>query len=92
MSQNPGTGITQYQIARLFNEAYKKVATLGNAESGFKVTGIYDDDLFDVTDFVPSLVTDQLVQDQVSEIQESSNQEKNVNQCLANQLPNDEPQ
>lgn len=62
MSQNPGRGITQYQVARLFNEAYKKVATLANAESEFRVTGIYpyDDDLFDESDFAPSLVTDQL--------------------------------
>lgn len=64
MSQHPGRGITQYQVARLFNEAYKKVATMGNAESGFRVTGIfpYDDDLFDESDFAPSFVTDQMPQ------------------------------
>ncbi|XP_047537873.1 MFS-type transporter clz9-like [Vanessa atalanta] len=49
MSENSGRGIGQQQVARLFNEAYKKVATLGNAESGFRVLGIYPygDDLFD---------------------------------------------
>ncbi|CAH2108284.1 unnamed protein product [Euphydryas editha] len=65
MAQHPGRGITQYQVAHLFNEAYKKVATVGNAVSGFKVTGIYpyDDDLFDEADFAPSFVTDQMHQD-----------------------------
>jgi hypothetical protein len=65
MGQHPGRGITQYHVARLFNEEYKKVATLGNAESGFKVTGIYPyaHDLFDEPDFAPSLVTNQMSQD-----------------------------
>lgn len=69
MSQHPGRGITQYNVARLFQEAYKKVATLGNAESGFRVTGIYpfNDDLFDEADFAPSLVTDQMQQDHSSD-------------------------
>lgn len=80
MSQHPGRGITQYQVARLFNEAYKKVATMGNAESGFRVTGIfpYDDDLFEESDFAPSFVTDQMPQGM--EIDESNQEPLTVNQ------------
>ncbi|KAJ8959025.1 hypothetical protein NQ318_022279 [Aromia moschata] len=63
MTQHPGRGITQYQVARLFNIAYKQVATMSNAESGFKVSGIFpfDDDLFDESDFAPASVTDQIL-------------------------------
>lgn len=88
MSQHPGRGVTQYEVARLFNEAYKRVATLGNAESGFKVTGIYpyDDDLFDESDFAPSLVTDQLPQDEDREPQESSN---NLDEAMPSNLLSD---
>lgn len=62
MTQHPGRGITQFQVARLFNIAYKQVATMSNAESGFKVSGIFpfDDNLFDESDFAPSSVTDQI--------------------------------
>ncbi|KAH9631736.1 hypothetical protein HF086_014737 [Spodoptera exigua] len=60
--ENSGRGIGQQQVARLFNEAYKKVATLGNAESGFRGIYPYDDDLFDETEFAPSIVTDQMPQ------------------------------
>lgn len=62
MNLHPGRGITQYQVASLFNTAYKHVATISNAEAGFKATGIYPfaDDLFNETDFAPSSVTDKL--------------------------------
>ncbi|KAJ2938699.1 hypothetical protein O0L34_g12026 [Tuta absoluta] len=60
MNRHPGRGITQFQVAGLFSNAYKHVATISNAESGFRATGIfpYADDLFDETDFAPSSVTD----------------------------------
>lgn len=60
MNRHPGRGITQFQVAGLFSTAYKHVATISNAESGFRATGIfpYADDLFDETDFAPSSVTD----------------------------------
>lgn len=50
--------ITQYQVARLFNIAYKQVATISNAESGFKVSRInpFNDGLFDESDFAPPSV------------------------------------
>lgn len=64
MYKHPGRRITQYQVAGLFNAAYKHVATMPNAVSGFRTTGIFPfaDDLFDETDFAPSAVTDRCSQ------------------------------
>lgn len=81
MSEFPGKAITQYHVAKLFNEAYKKVATVGNAESGFKVSGIYpfDDDLFSEADFAPSSVTDQMVPDDQQSVTVAIEPSKNDN-------------
>lgn len=74
MNRNPGRGITQFQIASLFNTAYKHTASLSNAESGFRSTGIYPfaDDLFDEIDFAPSNVTDQFAEIDNSRISDST--------------------
>lgn len=52
--------MTQFQIAELFSEAYGKAATVSNAISGFKKTGInpLNRDVFPEYLFVPSSVTD----------------------------------
>ena len=48
MDDTASRGMTEYQVACLFNIAYKQLATIPNAESGFKVSGIYpfNDNLF----------------------------------------------
>lgn len=48
--------ITPYDIAGLFNTAYSKVATIGNAVSGFKQTGIFplNPDTFTDKDYLPA--------------------------------------
>uniref|UniRef100_A0A2H1V8L6 SFRICE_016287 n=1 Tax=Spodoptera frugiperda TaxID=7108 RepID=A0A2H1V8L6_SPOFR len=52
--------LIQYQVTSIFDRPFKKVATVGNAASAFRVTGIYpfDDNLFTEADFAPSSVTD----------------------------------
>lgn len=51
---NPGLCVTQYHVSELAAEAYGKAATIENATSGFKVTGIYpvDRTVFKESDFV----------------------------------------
>ncbi|XP_012549673.2 uncharacterized protein LOC105842267 [Bombyx mori] len=60
MAQHPGRSINQYQVTLIFNRAFLKIATVGNAASAFRVTGIYpfNNDLFTEADFAPSSVTD----------------------------------
>ena len=61
MMNNPGKKITIHNIASLAGAAYQKVSTPEIAISGFRCTGIvpYNPDIFDESDFVPSLVTDE---------------------------------
>lgn len=60
MNQHPGRGINIAQVVKLFNGAFQKVATVGNASSGFAVSGIYpfNEHLFDDGDFAPASVPD----------------------------------
>lgn len=60
MGQHPGRAINQYQVVSIFDKAFKKVATVGNAVSGFKVSGIhpFDNELFTEADFAAATVTD----------------------------------
>lgn len=48
--------ITQFEVAALLSEAYSRAATLSNAMSGFKATGIWpvDRNVFSDTDFIPA--------------------------------------
>lgn len=59
--QNEGRAISQLQIAGIFRPAYEKAATVANAVSGFKNTGLWPVDPFVFPDhlFEPSTVTDQ---------------------------------
>lgn len=41
LKNNPGRTVTAYQVAKLFREAYERSATMENAVSGFKQTGIH---------------------------------------------------
>lgn len=60
MRANPGRAVTQYQISRMLGEAYGRVATVGNATSGFLNTGLWPPNrhIFPDYMFSPSTVTD----------------------------------
>ncbi|KAJ8728767.1 hypothetical protein PYW07_006463 [Mythimna separata] len=55
-----GRNISQYEVARLFSEAYMKAATPQNAVKGFSSTGIWptNRNVFDDCDYMPSNLTD----------------------------------
>nr|CAD7424069.1 unnamed protein product [Timema monikensis] len=48
--------VTQFQVSALLSEAYSRAATVSNALSGFKATGIWpvDRNVFSDADFVPT--------------------------------------
>lgn len=58
--QHPGRIVTQYEVARLFREAYLKGASPRNGVSGFASSGIwpYNPNMFGDEDFAPSNATD----------------------------------
>ena len=60
LSNNPGKVITLHDIASLFGKAYLKVATVSNAISGFKATGIepFDSEIFTDADFEAAKTTE----------------------------------
>lgn len=72
----PGRTATQYQVAPLFTEAYGKEASMKNAISGNKNTGIHplDEDIFPDHLFPPSLSID-VPQQQTAETQ---NEDENI--------------
>lgn len=59
LKMNPGRAVTQYQISGLFAPAYAKAATVANAESGFRNTGIWpvNPDIFPDYLFAPAETT-----------------------------------
>ena len=60
LKNNPGRTVGLYQLSRLFASAYGKAATVGNALSGFRATGIVplNPDIFPEYLFAPSQTTD----------------------------------
>lgn len=60
MRANAGARITEYEIASLVGKAFKQVARLEIAASGFECTGIYpyNKDIFTALDFLPSDLTE----------------------------------
>ena len=60
LRQHPGRAVQESNVAELFGEAWGKAATVANAVSGFRKSGIYPftDDLFTDEDFLGSAVTD----------------------------------
>jgi len=71
MDDTASRGVIEYQVACLFNIVYKQLATIPNAESGFKVSGIYpfNDNLFNGSDFAPASVTDQMLKATMAQLQ-----------------------
>lgn len=55
-----GRVISQYEVARLFGEAYMRAASAQNAINGFKSTGLWpmNRHIFDESDFLPATLTD----------------------------------
>jgi len=60
LRRHQGRPVTEYQIAELFGIAYGKAATIANAASGFRKTGIipFNPDIFSDEDFVAASVTE----------------------------------
>ncbi|KAJ4451383.1 hypothetical protein ANN_02845 [Periplaneta americana] len=54
MRNNPGRSVTQFQVSKLFGEAYLKAATPSTAISGFRKCGIipFDPDVFQESDLL----------------------------------------
>jgi len=59
--RHPGRPVTEYQLAELFAEACVKSATVGNAISGFRSTGIvpFNSEIFSDVDFAAAAITEQ---------------------------------
>lgn len=57
---NPGRIVTQYQVGRLFGQAYARAATIQTAVSGFSKTGIYPNNrhVFGDADFAAAQTTE----------------------------------
>lgn len=68
MRNNPGRSVTQFQVSKLFGEAYLKAATPSTAISGFRKCGIipFDPDVFQESDFAPSLPSDRPIPDNLN--------------------------
>lgn len=60
LTNNPGKAITLSDIASIFGKAYLKVATVANAISGFRATGVepFDSDIFTDIDFETAQTTE----------------------------------
>ncbi|KAG8223667.1 hypothetical protein J437_LFUL001775 [Ladona fulva] len=57
LSCNEGRIVTQYEVTKLMGKAYVRAATISNAISGFRATGIYpfDDSIFTETKLIEEL-------------------------------------
>lgn len=66
LRRHPGRPVTEYQIAELFAVAYGKSATVGNATSGYRDTGIvpFNADIFSDVDFVAAGMTEREEEEQ----------------------------
>ena len=60
MISHLGRRITEYEVCKLFRNAYKRAATMRNAASGFRDAGIvpYNCNVFSESDFSPFLTTE----------------------------------
>jgi hypothetical protein len=75
---HPGRAITQYQIAEIFGNAYKRIATVAKAIQSFKDTGIspFNPNIFTEEDFAPATVTDREVPNENVEATDHDNVEE----------------
>lgn len=71
LRSNPGKVVTLWQLSTLFGAAYVNAATMKNAISAFKKTGIWppNENVFDESDFLPASTTDIPLDDEGNEQQ-----------------------
>ena len=69
IGNHPGRVVTQFQVAQLFGVAYDKAASISNAQSGYRKSGIYplNRGVFGDWEFMPSKVTERLATAAVTE-------------------------
>ena len=67
--RNPESSITKYRFGALFNEAWTKTATIGNAASGFRACGIFpfNPDAIPEDAYLPAELTERELPDQAEE-------------------------
>lgn len=67
--RNPESSITKYRFGALFNEAWTKIATIGNAASGFRACGIFPFNLDAIPEdaYLPAELTERELPDQAEE-------------------------
>jgi len=84
LRNHQGRAITELEIGDLFGTAYGKAATISNAESGFRKSGIFpfDRNLFTDEDFLSSKMTDRPLNShpdgQLSDAEPSTSSETDV--------------
>lgn len=56
LRSNPGRRVTQFEVSKILGIAYARAASIQNAESGFKATGVWKVNrrVFNDSDFAPS--------------------------------------
>jgi hypothetical protein len=77
LRNNPGRVVTQFQVSKIFGEAYIKAATPATAINGFKKCGIVplDPNIFEDTDFIAAQTTDiALIDPLIAEISINKNE------------------
>ena len=59
MREHVGRPVTMWQVAKILNVVYRKAASVQNAVSGFRKTGLWSltIDVFQDSDFVAAMVT-----------------------------------
>ena len=71
MVSNSGRAITETKVGHLFEKAYSKAATVGNATKGLKACGIepFNDNIFSEEDFAASKVSERPIEEVKDEVQ-----------------------
>lgn len=85
MRKNPGLRISDYDVAGVMHDAYKKVCNLKIVENGFNCTGIYplNPNIFTENDFTPCLITDiQVYRNRENQSQEEAISKENSDQSM----------
>lgn len=92
LKNHPGRTVGLYQVSDLFSKAYFKAATIGNAVSGFKNTGInpFNPNIFPDHLFSPSDVTDTPIPSENREAANTSTASENVSEATIENLAADQ--
>lgn len=69
LQYNPGLIVSQFQIAKLYENTFVRAATMTTAIDGFHMTGIWpvNPGIFNEHDFAPSLTTDRVYEPTVQD-------------------------